>query len=287
MTEKCVNFCSKDIRPFNIVNGEEFEELAQELINVEAVCGRVPVNSVIPRHVTIAKRCTDMAEEKMEALVQKLKTLLKNGTVAMTTDMWTEDYRKISYLTITCHFISEDMELVNKTLTTTMFPLEEAKTGENIRRGILKLLVTKFGLDASSLGKIVWVSDEGANIKLALRPYQRLDCIDHVINTVLRHGLDITELSKANGAPDIGDTISAAKSLVRYVKQSGLAAQLSTTLLQMGDTRFSTVYLTLTSIQAIYHELHEKLEARGESERIEKNSTRHTGLFDRLSEAVL
>lgn len=35
--------------------------------------------------------------------------------------------------------------------------------GENIRREILKLLVTKFGLDASSLSKIVWVTDEGAN----------------------------------------------------------------------------------------------------------------------------
>lgn len=113
------------------------------------------------------------------------------------------------------------------------------------------------------------MTDEGANIKLALRPYQRLDCIDHVINTVMHHGLDIAELSKADSAPDI-DTISAAKSLVRYDKQSGLAAQLSTTLLQMGDTRFSTVYLTLTSIQAIYHELHEKLEARGESACIEK-----------------
>ncbi|KAF4103562.1 hypothetical protein G5714_016445 [Onychostoma macrolepis] len=122
------------------------------------------------------------------------------------------------------------MELMNKILTTTMFPLEEAKTGENIRREILKLLVTKFGLDASSLSKIVWVTDEAANIKLALQPYQRLDCIDHVINTVLRHGLDIAELSKANGAPDIGDAIS----------------------------------------QAIYHELHEKLEARGKSMRIEK-----------------
>ncbi|KAL1282850.1 hypothetical protein QQF64_001653 [Cirrhinus molitorella] len=151
-----------------------------------------------------------------------------------------------------------------------MFPLEEAKTGENIRREILKLLVTRFGLDESSLSKIVWVTDEGANIKLALRPYQRLDCIDHVIKTVLRHGLDITELSKANGAPDIRDTIYAAKSLVRYIKQSGLAAQLSTTLLQMGDTRFSTVYLTLTSIQAVYYELHEKLATRGESARIEK-----------------
>lgn len=151
MTEKCVSFCCTDIRPFNIVNGEGFKELEQELINVGAVYGRVPVNSVIARHVTIAKRCTDMAEEKREALVQKLKTLLKDGTVAMTTGMWTEDYRKISYLTITCHFISKDMELVNKTLTTTMFPLEEAKTGENIRRKILELLVTEFGLDASSL----------------------------------------------------------------------------------------------------------------------------------------
>lgn len=135
----------------------------------------------------------------------------------MTTDMWTEDYRKTIITCInkiTCHFISEDMELVNKTLTTTMFPLEEAKTGENIRQEILKLLLTKFGLDASSLSIMVCV---------ALRPYQRLDCIDHVINTVLRHGLDTAELSKADGAPDIGDNISAAKSLVRYVKQSGLS----------------------------------------------------------------
>lgn len=45
-----------------------------------------------------------------------------------------------------------------------------------------------------------------------LWPYQRLDCTDHVINTVLRIGLDIVELSKADGAPDIGDNISAAKS---------------------------------------------------------------------------
>ena len=64
MTEKCFSFCCKDIRPFNIVNGEGFEELARELINVGAAYGRVPANSVIPRHVTIAKRCTDKAERK-------------------------------------------------------------------------------------------------------------------------------------------------------------------------------------------------------------------------------
>lgn len=71
----------------------------------------------------------------------------------------------------------------------------------------------------------------------------------------------ILQLSKPNGGPDIADTVSTTKALVRYVKQSGLAAQLSTTLLQIADTAFSTVYLKLTSIPAIYHELHKKLEA--------------------------
>ena len=33
MTEKCVAFCCKDIRPFRSIEGEGFRELAQQLIN--------------------------------------------------------------------------------------------------------------------------------------------------------------------------------------------------------------------------------------------------------------
>lgn len=44
----------------------------------------------------------------------------------------------------------------------------------------------------------------------------------------------------------------------------------SMTLLRMGDTRFSTVYLTLKSVQNVYNKVHEKLEARGESVRVMK-----------------
>lgn len=107
----------------------------------------------------------------------------------------------------------------------------------------------------------------GSNIIKALEPYRRLSCLDHLINTVLRHGLHADALSE--NVPDIGETISAAKALVRYLKQSGLVAQLSKTMLQMGETRFSTVYLTLKSVQDIYSELQEKLENSGEVERIE------------------
>ncbi|TWW53025.1 hypothetical protein D4764_0169960 [Takifugu flavidus] len=124
-----------------------------------------------------------------------------------------------------------DFRLVGKTLTTAVFPVEDAKTGKNIRRELVRLLVNRFGLEPSSLSRIVWVTDQGSNIVKALEPYKRLSCLDHVINTVLRHGLDKDALSA--DAPDIGETITAAKSVVRFIKQSGLAAQLSKTVLQM------------------------------------------------------
>ncbi|CAM4672842.1 unnamed protein product [Leuciscus chuanchicus] len=269
VTEKCVYMCAKDIRPFYFVQGDGFLELAQELINVGATRGRVAASSVLPSPNTVATHCRNLAEEKREELAKQVKEILnKGGKVGMSTDMWTDDFRKIHYLSITCHYVTEDFELIGKNLTTATFPVDEKKTGDNIKRELVKLLVTKFGFDPLSLKDIVWVTDQGANVVNALRSYTRLDCMDHVLNTVLRHGLDNDALMQV--APDFAETVTASKTLVRYVKQSGMTAQLSKTILQMVDTRFSTVYLTLKSISDIYAELQDKLEARGESDRIEK-----------------
>ena len=191
VTGKCVSFCAMDIRPFNIVEGEGFKLLAQELIDVGATYGKVPASAVIPCANTVTNHCKTSAGEKREAFTTQIKAHLKNGgTVGMTTDMWTDDYRKIHYLAITCHFIGEDFKLVGKNLATVQFPDDERKTRENIRREIIKLLVTKFGFDPLSLKNIVWVTDQGSNIVKALEPYRRLDCQDHVLNIVLKHGLD-------------------------------------------------------------------------------------------------
>ena len=176
------------------------------------------------------------------------------------------DYHKTSYMSLTCHFITSEFELIGKVLTTAVFPPEERHTGENIRREIMRLLVTEYGLEPLVLSKVVWVTDQGSNIIAALRPYTRLDCQDHVYNTVLRHALDQPQLERV--APEVATTLQAAKSLVKYVKKSGIAALLSKTVNQMGDTRFSTVYLTLKSIQDVYPELIETLEGRGEAQRI-------------------
>ena len=78
---------------------------------------------------------------------------------------------------------------------------------------LVRLLVNKFGLDPCSLNRIVWVTDQGSNIVTgALEPYRRISCLDHLINTVLRHGLQTDAL--ADSTHDVGETISAAKGLV-------------------------------------------------------------------------
>ena len=264
---KCVGYCCKDVRPFLSIEGEGFEELAQELIHIGATYGHISAKDVLPDRTTVSNRTNVLAVEKRKQLIEALKDVLcEVNTIGMTTDMWTEDYHKTSYMSITCHFITSEFELIGKVLTTAVFPPEERHTGENIRREIIRLLVTEYGLDPLVLSKVVWVTDQGSNIIAALRPYTRLDCQDHVYNTVMRHALDPSQLEQV--APEVASTIQAAKSLVKFVKKSGIAALLPKTVNQMGDTRFSTVYLTLKSIQDVYTELREILEGRGEAHRI-------------------
>uniref|UniRef100_A0A3B3H584 HAT C-terminal dimerisation domain-containing protein n=1 Tax=Oryzias latipes TaxID=8090 RepID=A0A3B3H584_ORYLA len=261
ITDKCVDFCCQNLRPFSVVSGEGFKSLAQELINVGSTFGRVPVDSVLPHYTTVSKACAKKAEVKRSLLIEWVKNALAGGwDIAMSINMWTDDYRKMSYIAITCHFTETDFSLVGRTFTTAVFPAEDAKMGKNIRRELVRLLVNRFGLE-------VWVTNPGSNIVKALEPYKRLSCLDHVINTVVRHGLDKDALSA--DAPDIGETISAAKSVVRFIKQSGLVAQLSKTVLQMVETRFSTVYLMLKSVREIYNDLYEKLQSRAEEVRMD------------------
>lgn len=62
--------------------------------------------------------------ERREVPTQTLKDALKNGDVGMSTDMWIDNYKKLSYIAIMCHFIN-NYTFVCKTLNTAMFPVEE------------------------------------------------------------------------------------------------------------------------------------------------------------------
>ncbi len=56
----------------------------------------------------------------------------------------------------------------------------------------------------------------------ALRLYRSLHCQDHLLNTVLHHPLNPTQL--AQEAPEVADTLEIAKALVKYVKKDKLGS---------------------------------------------------------------
>ncbi|RIA83246.1 hypothetical protein C1645_880617, partial [Glomus cerebriforme] len=80
-TKKIINLVCKDLRPFEIIAGQDFRKFSQKMINIDSVKSK---------------------------LALKLKDVFELVGGAFTTDMWTDDYRKISYISLTVHYIDKN-----------------------------------------------------------------------------------------------------------------------------------------------------------------------------------
>jgi hypothetical protein len=214
-----------------VVAGSGFIQLAQSLIDIGASYGSVSAAEVLSHPTTVSRRLTTVPENKREQILPEIKDAILDGCAAGTTDLWTDDYKKIAYSTMTVHYISKNWELKNRVLFTCDFPLER-KTGANIEKELIKRLI-KIRLSLDLFKKLRFVTDRGANVIKALKDYTRFNCCCHVINTVLSHTFNSDFLEQSL----VSSTINASKSLVTYMKQSGNTNLLPSTLHQQVDTR--------------------------------------------------
>lgn len=157
------------------------------------------------------------------------------GICAATTDMWTDDYKKIPYITMTIQFIDNRWVLNTKVLFTCSFPNEDQKTGDNIRRELMKRF-SNFGLDINLFKKLNFVTDQGANIVSALSRYERFNCSAHLLNMVLRNTFENNFLAQED-LEIIKTTMDNCKSLVMFMKQSGYMNLLPKSIYQEVETR--------------------------------------------------
>jgi len=180
-----VQMCTGDIRPFNLVEGSNFQNVIQTAIDLGAKHGRIEAKNLIPDSTTISRCIDKTAKEIRSHLGEKLREKIRIGRgCAMTTDMWSEDFSKIKYLTVTLHEFDDNWNLNSQVLFTSKFP-EESETAENIKNH----LVAEFhslGLSVDDIKKVVFVSDGGSNIvkALALLGVVRLYCAAHCLNVV-------------------------------------------------------------------------------------------------------
>ncbi|RXN15697.1 macrophage mannose receptor 1-like protein [Labeo rohita] len=256
----CVDFCCTDLRPFDIVSGEGFTKVAQGLINIGARYGSVDANGVLPHRQTVCDRAKKQAMVEKEALSEVLKSAVHdNGGVAITTDMWTDDFNRRSYTVLTCHYITEDWKLASRVMCTVEFDCTLPKTAINIHEQINEQLCS-YGI---SFDQVVLLSDQGSNIKAALKNYHWIPCAAHVLNTILKHtfsGSDIEEVTKM---------IDACKGIVKYLKKASASTALPHGLVQDCETRWNSKIDMLKSVSKQYRKINELLESRGQSERME------------------
>ncbi|KAH9366339.1 hypothetical protein HPB48_006209 [Haemaphysalis longicornis] len=259
VTTACVKWCAKDMRPFDVVCDDGFIKVADELIAIGAKYGSVSAKTVIPHPTTVSRRISEVANELREALMPEIQSAMKDGRCSMTLDMWTDDYKKVAYITATVHYVSAKWELRSLVLFNSDFP-PERKTGENIRKEVVRRCA-KLGIDEGMLSNVVFVTDQGANIINALRPYARMNCSAHVLNTILRNTFDEGYLTRE--LPELLEQLQKVKAVVTFLKQSGLASQLPHGVCQEVSTRWNSKLTMIKSVLTQYDEIESLLDSRG------------------------
>ena len=264
LTDSCVDLCSLDMRLFDIVSGKGFHKVAQTLIDIGAKFGAVDAGAILPHRQTVCDRAKKQASIDKKTLSDAIqRALSSNGGIAVTTDMWTDEFKKRAYTVLTCHYISE-WKLVNRILATVEFDPTLKKTSENLHEQITSVLMS-YGIQTD---KIVFVSDQGSNIKAALRSYHWIPCSAHIINTVLRHTFS-TKGPDSDSIEDVVDLMDYCKELVAYLKRTGAIASLKHTVNQECDVRWNSKVTMLESIQRQYQDIRELLQNRDQEHRLD------------------
>ena len=208
LTSAIADMIALDLRPVSLVNGIGFQKLMQ----VAEPGFRIPSTT----HVM------SLLKKKHEEGKIRLKRLLADADVSLTTDTWTSKATE-SYVTTTCHFIDKQWCMRSFVLETTAF--RGHHTAENIATKLVDV-ATAYNV----LSRVTAVThDEAANMVAAARTAQQKAiehvgsgkwksnvCAAHRLQTCLRHALEIDEIEAVTGA---------GRKIVGHFKHSCLAME--------------------------------------------------------------
>ncbi|GJS48792.1 zinc finger BED domain-containing protein RICESLEEPER 2-like protein [Tanacetum coccineum] len=196
--EKCrksiARMCIKDNQPFSIVDDEGFKELVWDLSS----------EFKMPSRWIVARDCLSLFQEEKI----KLKHLLKNQTVCLTIDTWTS-VQNYNYMCLTAHWIDEKWNLNKKIRNFCQISYHKGVTiGKLVYRclqdwGIDRVFTITVDHASFNDGAIKFLKTllKGPNSVLDCK-YLHLRCYTHIINLVMRDGLEehINSIDKIRNA---------------------------------------------------------------------------------------
>ncbi|CAF1238449.1 unnamed protein product [Adineta ricciae] len=253
--DACATFCSYDLRPYEIVNGNGFELLCQSLLDIAyKSSSQIKAKDLICDSTTVSRHVKKRRVELIETLLSDLNVVKLFG---ISTDYWKNKFTSDSYLTTTLHY-DKDGHMKNIVLKTVLF--DESKTGANTKKMIWNILKS-FGIDPD-LFHIIYVTDNGSNLISALNGEAHIRCVCHCVNLVIKQALE--------ECLAINLLISQCRDLVSHFKRCELQNKLPLTLKQDICTRWNSTYDTLWSIWLSFDDVEQILDTRNEMAHLEK-----------------
>lgn len=167
-----VQMCCRDLRPFNMVEQPGFIDYIQA----------IKPNIEMPAATTLSRSALEDVYETYEKAIKKFIKHNSPENISLVLDMWTDSYKRRSYINIRILFCHQ-FKSVCITLKTELFPHPHNKF--TIAKNIDETMQS-FGLENKD---IVVVSDGGSNIVAAMKinNMKRLGCSSHSLHRFIVH----------------------------------------------------------------------------------------------------
>lgn len=167
---------------------------------------------------------------------------------AICIDLWTEKYKKKTYLGVVVHYVDENFRMNIRVIGTRALEDGVSHTGEYIH-SVLKVILDDFNINIDS-ERITYVTDRGSNLIKALQKYKRHSDGAHFLHNTLEKVL-------SEGRPQ--KVVAICGKIVTYFKQSGKNRLLSTSLKSNVETGWNSTLTMLDSIKVNWESLNTEL----------------------------
>lgn len=101
-------WCIKNCRPFQFVQDTGLMQISEFLISIGAKYGpNVDVEKLLPHPTTISRNIEKIYEATFLNVKHEINAVCKNG-FGLTSDIWTDNYLRKSYISLTIHYTKND-----------------------------------------------------------------------------------------------------------------------------------------------------------------------------------
>lgn len=249
LNDSCVDFVTKDLRPVLALYGEGLHGLLKTYALITNKYGLTNCNpkNVLPSRTTVSKNIFSRSSATLEYLKRFLPTIFENGPGgAISTDLWTDDHKKVPFMCLMVHYIDEQDHLCRRLIANKPLDVNSSKTGEYLRGEMLPIL-SLYGIDPSS-PNVVFVADRGKNVIKALENYKRHSCGSHFLCNVVNKSL-------SDGRPK--EVTDVCRNVVSKINHLGKNSLFQPTVKSFCPTRWNSAIAMFSSISVNWEAIQE------------------------------